>query len=130
MMSNRINFVLRAIFLCLTLTVLMASSATASNDPLVQRWIQEQDQAAVKMLQGWAAGVPMEELVEYGVVILSSTMNIQARCRNDIVFLKRSLVLFAAGPNTQIEEIPSLIFEKKIKRPGFFSTESIFTEEK
>ena len=128
-MSDRLYLMVKVIFLIVTAGLMTANLAMGcDNDPLVRRWVQEQDRAAVRMLQSWAAGASMDELAEDTAVIIGNTVYIQARCRDDVVFLKRTLLLFDAGPNLCIEVLPSIILEKKINRPGFFSTDSMFTE--
>ena len=129
MMNDRLSLIVKAILLGVTMGLAMAGVAmSCENDPLVQRWVQEQDRAAVHMLQEWAAGVPMEEIVEDAAVIIGNTVYIQARCRDDVAFLRRTLLLYDLGTNPRVEVLPAMILEKKIRRPGFFSTDNLFSE--
>lgn len=129
-MSDRLDLIVKAILLGVTLGLAMANVVLGcENDPLVQRWVQEQDRAAVHMLQGWAAGLPMEDIVENAAVIIGNTVYIQARCKDDVAFLRRTLLLYDLGTNPRVEVLPAMILEKKIHRPGFFSTDNLFSEE-
>lgn len=121
-----------ACLVALIFGLFMVNSAMAgcSNDPLVRQWVHERDQAAEKMVQRWAAGVPLTEVIYDAAVIFSNEVYIASRCRQEEDFLNSTIVLPDAGPDVSLETLPAILIEKLIGKTGFFSPYSQFPIEK
>ncbi|MEW6078716.1 MAG: hypothetical protein AB1724_12945 [Thermodesulfobacteriota bacterium] len=100
------------------------------SDPLVQRWVQEKNGAAMKMVKAWAHNAPMSELAPAGAIILSHQIYILAKCKDNESFLENNLFL-GNGASRQggLELLPALIIEKMTGQE-FFSPIPLFESKK
>lgn len=94
-------------------------------DPQVQRWVKENNHAAMNVVQGWVHGVPLKELVKDSAVILSNRIYILSKCKDNGRFLKQSLLLGSGTESFGLEILPSVIIEK-MTGTDFFSPVPLF----
>lgn len=89
-----------------------AVAADCYSDGIVQRWLDERDRAAERVVQIWARGAPLEDLVSEVAVMLSNEIYVCSKCREQEGFLRENLILLGRGSEPKVETVPAIILER------------------
>lgn len=107
----------------------IASDGNCRNNPIVQTWINERDELALDMVKKWISGEGKEVTAPLLALIWTKEMNVAAKCRHDVDFLKQySLFNGADLPRLSLDTTPTFLLHKLLGN-DYLSPSRQFPEE-